>query len=261
MKHTFKGYWQGYNELLVQEQSNMNMDFGVQIMKQGDTQQFTSEKESIYVLITGEVTFVWPRGREKAKRDSAFHEDPSLLHVPGGTQVTLICESAEAEITIHRTTNSRTFAPRFMRSENLLCASEQRGAGLMNEASTRIVRTFLDRSNCPETNFFIGEVVSYPGKWSSYPPHHHVEPEVYYYKFLPEDGYGYAEIGEDVYKVRTSDFTCMADGVTHSQCTAPGYAEYYLWFIRLRDDAPMETIVDEQYAWAAAPDAKFFPDI
>ena len=69
------------------------------------------------------------------------------------------------------------------------------------------VRTFFDRSNCPETNFFIGEVVHFPGKWSSYPPHQHVEPELYYYKFLPENGYGLAEYGDDAFKVKNNDLT------------------------------------------------------
>ena len=134
-------------------------------------------------------------------------------------------------------------------------------AGLMNEASTRIVRTFLDRSNCPETNFFIGEVVSYPGKWSSFPPHTHVEPEIYFYKFLPENGYGYAEVGDTVYKVHHNDATCMAHGVTHSQATAPGYAEYYIWAIRLRDNDPMVTTVVPEHAWVAEKDAKYFPEL
>ena len=70
-----------------------------------------------------------------------------------------------------------------------------------------------------------------------------MEPEIYFYKFLPENGYGYAEVGDTVYKVHHNDATCMAHGVTHSQATAPGYAEYYIWAIRLRDNDPMVTTV------------------
>ena len=148
-----------------------------------------------------------------------------------------------------------------MRALGCLCANEERGAGQMNEASTRLVRTFFDRSNCPGTNFFIGEVVLFPGKWSSYPPHQHVEPELYYYKFLPENGYGLAEYGDDAFKVKNNDLTGMPENVTHSQAAAPGYAEYYLWCIRLQDDKNIVTTVVPEYEWVTAPDAKYFPDI
>lgn len=131
----------------------------------------------------------------------------------------------------------------------------------MNECSTRMVRTFFDRSNCPETNFFIGEVVHFPGKWSSYPPHQHVEPELYYYKFLPENGYGLAEYGEDAYKVKNNDLTGMPCNVTHSQAAAPGYAEYYLWCIRLQDDKDIVTTVVKEHEWVTEEGAKYFPDI
>ena len=95
----------------------------------------------------------------------------------------------------------------------------------------------------------------------SYPPHQHVEPEIYYYKFLPENGYGLAEYGDDAFKVKNNDLTGMPENVTHSQCAAPGYSEYYLWCIRLQDDVDIVTTVVEEHAWVTAPDAKYFPEI
>jgi len=262
MKITSKDFRNGYNALTTQsDNSQMNMDFGVLCMNQGDNVTYNEPKESIYVLMVGKATFRWEGKKDTVERKSCFHEDPILLHVPQNVEVTIQSETDNTEIAIQRTTNSKIFASQLMKSEDLLCGSEQRGAGLMNEASTRIVRTFFDRSNCPETNFFIGEVVSYPGKWSSYPPHSHVEPEIYYYKFLPENGYGFAEIGDDVYKVKHNDLTAMANGVTHSQATAPGYAEYYIWAIRLQDDVDMVTKAVPEYEWVAQQGAKYFPEI
>lgn len=262
MKLTNQGFQKGYNPITVEgDCTHMNMDLGELLMEKGDAVSYNEAKECIYVLVTGKVTFRWNGQEETVERNSCFHEDPILLHVPQNTPVEIVCQSDKAEVSIQRTTNPRKFEAKLMKSADLLCGSEERGAGLMNEASTRIVRTFLDRSNCPETNFFIGEVVSYPGKWSSFPPHTHVEPEIYFYKFLPENGYGYAEVGENVYKVHHNDATCMAHGVTHSQATAPGYAEYYIWAIRLRDDDAMVTTVVPEHAWVAEKDAKYFPDI
>ena len=84
---------------------------------------------------------------------------------------------------------------------------------------------------------------------------------MYYYKFLPENGYGLAEYGDDAYKVKHNDLTGMPANVTHSQAAAPGYAEYYLRCIRLQDDKNIITTTVKEYEWVTAPDAKYFPDI
>ena len=84
---------------------------------------------------------------------------------------------------------------------------------------------------------------------------------MYYYKFYPENGYGLAEYGDDAYKVKNNDLLGMPENVTHSQAAAPGYAEYYLWCIRLRDDEQINTIVVPEYDWVQKDGAKYFPEI
>lgn len=256
-----KEFKRGYEKLVSEENQEMKMDFGMLTLEAGDSVPFKEAKECIFTLLSGEVTFKYEGKEETAKRSSGFHENPTVLHVPENTEVEISCAEEKAEVIVQATTNHKTFAAKLYRTEDLLCPTEMRGAGSMNEASTRIVRTFFDRSTCPETNFFIGEVVSYPGKWSSYPPHFHEEPEIYFYRFLPDNGYGFAEMGDDVFKVRNNDLTGMPRNKTHSQATAPGYAEYYLWVIRLQDDKDMVTNLVEEHKWAAAADAKYFPEI
>lgn len=263
MKYTAKGpFEKGYNKMIsaVDNPEMMGMEFGVVSMAAGDVMHFCYAQEVVYDLLSGEVTFHWEDKKETVARKDCFHEGAILLHVPQNTSVALIANT-DVEVAVCRTNNERMFASALMRPEDCLCANEERGAGQMNECSTRLVRTFFDRSNCPETNFFIGEVVHFPGKWSSYPPHQHVEPEMYYYKFLPENGYGLAEYGDDAYKVKNNDLTGMPKNVTHSQAAAPGYAEYYLWCIRLQDDTNIVTTVVPEYEWVTEPDAKYFPDI
>lgn len=256
-----KKFGLGYEKLVTEDNEAMKMEFGILTLKKNDAYVFEEVRECIFTLLTGEVTFKYEGKAETAVRDSVFHTNPVVLHVPENTKVEIECRSGDAELAVQCTKNSRKFASRLYREKELLSPSEMRGAGTMNEASTRIVRTIFDRSTCPQTNFFIGEVVSIPGKWSSYPPHFHEEPEIYFYKFLPENGYGFAEMGDDALKVRNNDLTGMPANVTHSQCTAPGYAEYYLWVIRLQDDVNMMTNVVAEHAWAAKEDAKYFPEI
>ena len=54
----------------------------------------------------------------------------------------------------------------------------------------RDVRTCFDLDNAPYSNMVLGEVVNLPGKWSSYPPHHHPQPECYFYRFDKPMGFG-----------------------------------------------------------------------
>lgn len=263
MKYTSKGpFEKGYNKMIsaVENPEMMGMEFGVVALTAGDTMSFCYDQEVVFDLLCGHVTFAWNDKKESVERKSCFHEGAILLHVPSGTHVTVTCEGEKAEIAVCRTANEKQFEAKLMYPQDCLCANEERGAGQMQECSTRLVRTFFDRSTLPETNFFIGEVVHFPGKWSSYPPHQHVEPEMYYYKFLPENGYGLAEYGDDAFKVRNNDLTGMPENVTHSQCAAPGYSEFYLWCIRLRDDENIITTVVPEHAWVTSPDAKFFPN-
>ncbi|MGM0216631.1 5-deoxy-glucuronate isomerase [Enterococcus sp. AZ109] len=254
---------QGLNSIISEEKNPemMGMNYDVLAGKKNDEYTTNLDKEVVFVLLFGKIIFEWNDEKVEVERESCFHNNPIVLNVPRNTAVKITVLSDTAEVGIASTDNENNFEAMLFGNEDLLCANEERGAGTLNECSTRLVRTFFDRSNRPMTNFFLGEVVSFPGKWSSYPPHTHIEPEIYFYKFLPENGYGFAENGDDVYKVTHNDLTTMPRNVRHSQATAPGYAEYYLWIIRLRDDQAMVTTVVPEHEWTADPDAKFFPNI
>jgi 5-deoxy-glucuronate isomerase len=77
--------------------------------------------------------------------------------------------------------------------------------------------------------------VTAPGKWSSYPPHHHPQPEIYHYRFAPRQGFGLTAIGEETHQVRHNDTVLIRDTQDHPQVSAPGYAMWYIWVIRHLD--------------------------
>ena len=66
----------------------------------------------------------------------------------------------------------------------------------------RTVRTVFDYENAPYSNMVNGEVINHQGSWSSYTPHSHPQPEVYYYRFQREEGFGACFIGDNAYKPR-----------------------------------------------------------
>ena len=86
-----------------------------------------------------------------------------------------------------------------------------RGAG----AAARIVRTVFDDTNAPRASLVLGEVVALPGHWSSYPPHHHPQPEIYHYRFHPAQGLAFAAVGERAFTIRAGDTTLIRRGEVH----------------------------------------------
>lgn len=209
---------------------NPLMDFAIVRLTGRATVTESHRKECAWVLLKGAAEISFPGGSARVKRKSIFDEAPTTLHVGPNTPVTVRALAAGAEFAVVRTSNDRTFAPKLFLSSDI--TPEYRGAGLVQNACLRNVRLIFDREARPESNLVVGEVVNYPGRWSSYPPHHHDQPEIYHYRFTHPDGYGHAELGDHVMKVRDGDTVVIPPGLDHAQVSAPGYGMYYLWMIR-----------------------------
>jgi 5-deoxy-glucuronate isomerase len=205
------------------------MDFGILHLRRGESHRETTGKESLWVLLRGRSRMTAAGRTARVSRASLFEQGPSALHTGKGEMVEIRAESA-AEFAVVRTANPRRLEARHYLPDS--CATEDRGAGLAQGACRRLVRTIFDHASRPEANLVVGEVVNFPGRWSTYPPHHHPQPEIYHYRFTRPHGYGHAELGENVYKVRHGDTIGIPGGLDHSQVSAPGYGMYYLWVIR-----------------------------
>jgi len=251
----------GYNSITEVDgkHSDMLMDFGVLRLDADQEIVNRDSKERAFVLVTGEVEFEWENSKVVAKRASCFDEGPWCLHVPADVSVRISNFKRGTELSVHKTANDKWFAARLFTPKD--CRIEQRGTDTMKEMGTRIARTIFDKSNRENSNFVLGEGVGFPGRWLSYPPHHHPQPEIYFYKFNIENGFGYSEVGEDVFKVRNNDTVLFPPGMTHPQVTAPGYAMYYVWVIRHLDNLPYisPTFLPE-YTWVMNKDALIWPD-
>ena len=251
----------GYTEIsaIGGMHGDMGMDFGALRLKKGETFEDTRPLEKAYLLVYGEISIAAGAEEKVFSRGNCFDVGPYVLHVDRNTAVTIRAIAEDSEVCVMRAENDTSFPTEWYSPADT--ADEYRGAGLMKDTSTRIVRTVFDNRNAPHSNLVLGEVIGFPGKWSSYPPHHHPQPEIYYYKSNPENGFGYAELGEDVVKVHTNDTVFIRPGLTHPHCTPPGYALWYLWVIRHLDGAPYitPTFVPE-HLWVQEKDAKYWPE-
>jgi 5-deoxy-glucuronate isomerase len=206
------------------------MEFGVLRLRAGEILAETSPLETCWVLLRGAAELDFAGQRAHVERGSCFDDPPSALHVAASSAVKVTASADDTEWALVRTRNPRRFAPRLFTPADV--KPEYRGAGLVQNAALRNVRLIFDRAVRPESNLVVGEVVNYPGRWSSYPPHHHDQPEIYHYRFTAPQGYGHAELGDEVVKVRHGDTVVIPPGGDHAQVSAPGYGMYYLWTIR-----------------------------
>ena len=253
-------FQEGLNPIVTESvHKGAEMDFSVLKLSGGSTKEFKLPGEAIYLLINGKVEFSWRNERRTGDRPSCFRNDPVALQVCHDEAVTIRGLADSSEIAVITAPSSIDFEPVFYTPE--MCESVQRGEGTLRETATRIVRNIVNLDRANYSKFFMGEVINFPGKWSSYPPHQHDQPEMYYYKFLPEDGYGFSEDGDNAFKVENNDAGLYLNRSKHSQSAAPGYAMYYIWVIHHTEgNAHKGPDTAEQYMWTMVPDAVIFPE-
>jgi 5-deoxy-glucuronate isomerase len=231
------------------------IDFGLLSVARGAAFDCDMKSERAIVLLSGEVEFRWEGESATARRTSLFDELPSVLHVASGTRIE-IRAAAASELAWVETANDRPFASRLFDGATML-EVERRGEGRVDDAAFRFVRTVFDDRNRPESNLVLGEVVNLPGRWSSWPPHHHPQPEIYHYRFDRPEGYGLAGLDGETLRVVHGDTVKITGERDHPQVAAPGSAMWYLWFIRhLPGERYSVPEFSEPHRWTMEPGAK-----
>ena len=171
-----------------------------------------------------------------------------------GAKITVTAES-HSELYIQKTVNAKPFEAILYTPETV--QTQHAGAnGELMGCMRREIKTFFDYENAPYSNMVLGEVLNFPGKWSSYPPHHHPQPEVYFHRFDKPLGFGASFANGEVHVSRQNGLTVILDGF-HSQTAAPGYAMCYMWGIRHLPGNPWQKtrIDDPGHEWLWKADA------
>lgn len=210
------------------------MDFDILIINENETYSIEEEtKEVAVIVIVGTGTMEFQTSKVSFNRRNWIDNDPTVVHMGPGESIKIF-SSSQTRIAIVKTENKERFKGRVYSPDNI--ATEHRGKDQLDDTCYRLVRLAFDDTISPkEAKLVIGEVLNFPGKWSSYPPHHHSQPELYYYELSPNWGYGHGELGDDVYKIKNGDVLAITNSKTHSQTSAPGFHMYYLWAIRHDD--------------------------
>ena len=220
----------GWNPFLEND-AETEMEFGIFRLNYDQSHKFRSDIHETALLILKGRGVIWVHGAQTSFDRISWIDQPAwAVHGPKGEEITISADTP-TEIAVVRTPNPEMFTPHTYLPDEV--EVEHRGKGILDDTCHRIVRTIFDRRNAPaEARLVLGEVVNFPGRWSSYPPHHHPQPELYYYRFSPEWGYGHGELGEAVFKLRGHDLLKITGERDHAQSAPPGICMYYLWTIR-----------------------------
>ena len=160
------------------DDNDIGIGLGVLKLAPGELYEVTTEQEQLFLLMSGQVDMRFDGQSASVARDSLFDEAVSCLHVCCGINVQLRCLS-EAEFTLYQTVNTGQFTSRLHLPADV--GREQRGKGQAGDTCWREVRTIFGlEENIGNANLVLGESITFPGRWSGYPPHHHQQPEIYH---------------------------------------------------------------------------------
>lgn len=246
----------GYNPYLDMDANpDVGMDVGLLVLEPGQCYEGGRPGiETACLLLEGEVSFRWEAHAVHAGRRNPFVDEAYCLHTGPGTAFSIQAVS-HAELYIQAARNPVPFRSKLYTPEEVMVQQ----AGNRNElqgAMRRNIKTFFDYESAPWSQMVLGEVLNFPGRWSSYPPHHHPQPEVYFHRFDKPLGFGASFANGQVHTSRHNGLTVILEGF-HSQVAAPGYAMCYMWGIRHLPGNPWEKtrIDDPGHEWLWEKDA------
>ena len=184
----------------------------------------------------------------QATRLNPFDYNGYCLHAPGGVKCAVISKG-HSEFYIQKTNNVKSFEARFYTPD--MTHTQRAGAnGELNGMMRRNICTIFDYSNAPYSNMVLGEVINFPGCWSSYPPHYHPQPEIYFYRFDKPQGFGVGFTNGGLFEIHHNGLLLITEKISSSGCGA-GIRALLLWGIRhLKGNPWIKTRIDEpQHAW------------
>ncbi len=222
----------------------------------GERETLRDAAEMCAIVLSGtiDVTIGGAELGTATRPGDVFEVGGDAVYVPPDETLTLAARGA-AVVAVA----AAPLADRPAGAARLIEASEHdtRTAGTGNWS--RSIRTILGPDD-DAGRLVLGETVSPPGNWSSYPPHkhdRHAPPEevaleeVYYYRFKPKAGFGvqllYDESDERAQIVHDGDVVAIPSGY-HPVVAAPGYSLYYLWVLA-GEGRELVPFFDGRHAW------------
>lgn len=227
----------------------------------------TNDEEAALVILSGKCNVV-VNGKEfigLGERKDVFSGNPASVYIP--IQSSFKVEEAQGfvlEAAVVSAKAEKKFEPFVVMPKEVACDHR----GILNYQ--RDVRDIIVANGEGKVHrIVVGETISCPGQWSSYPSHKHDDynppyeakmEEVYYFKIKPEEGFGVQVMYNDdlslrkAYMLKDGDAVIIPEGY-HPVAAAPGFQVYYLWVMAGDYGRKLVPKDDPKLAWLsnAAP--------
>jgi 5-deoxy-glucuronate isomerase len=192
------------------------------------------------------------------KRANPFAGKATAVYLPAGTSYTITAHGAlDAGL---------CSAPSELKTEPYLISPEQvvevkAGAANFSRTLNNILTT-SSQPELPAAKLLVGETYVPSGNWSTYPPHKHeaenlpheaFHEEMYYFRVNTPEGFGlcrhysYERGYDQTYTIKDSTIFMAPHGY-HTTCSAPGYTNYFLWFLA-GNGRTQAVALDPDIAW------------
>ena len=226
----------GWNQLTDSELNNQKV--ALLVLQEGDQYELSTQGEEYsLVILEGAVSFAVQSGLEGrlGPRANVFEDLPEGLLLSRGEEVRLTALS-DCQLGIHYAPAPKKFKNYLMKKEGIRV--NERGAGNWR----REVRKIFWNDNSEGNALLTGETLTFPGNWSTMPPHRHQffeegkempYEEGYLFKFSHPQGFGLIWQFDDdgsmdqAFSLRTNDVAYVGGGY-HPVVAAPGSHLYHL---------------------------------
>jgi 5-deoxy-glucuronate isomerase len=235
------------------------LDFNLLVLADGKTYEGASgDREICAVILGGKASFAAGavQFERVGGRANVFGGKPHSIYIPCQSRFSITANGA-AEIALCSAPSDLEAAPYVIPPERV--ATGVWGAANFSRNFQQIL-TLASQPDLPARRLIVGETLTPPGNWSTFPPHRHEKDELpreakheemYFFKVSPADGFGMTRFyNDDVdtgFIVRDNTILMAPNGY-HTVVSAPGYTTYYLWFLA-GDHRMQATTDDPALAW------------
>lgn len=241
---------EGYTKLAQPGDMGMNLiDFGILNLKEGQNfREATGKNEVVLVVLSGKCDLFSPDGEwtSVGKRESVFTGKPYSFYIPSKSEYKII-GSGDAEIAICK-------APADFKRKARLITPED--TNILSRGRDNWYRDVCEIACLKEDTeaLIVGETISGPGNWCSYPPHRHKLEEMYFFKANPNQGFGIQRVYTDdkkldeLYVIENNTMVAMPEGY-HPLVAAPGYSIWFLYVLAAEKNQILEPYNDPAHNW------------
>ena len=225
------------------------IEFGILSLKKGEIFREESKKKEVVLVILSGKCKVTSHGKEwksVGERKSVFEGKPYAVYIPANSEYT-VTGLGNVEIALCKAPANPRKMARLITPKDIRALSRGRENWYRDAYEIATLREEAE-------SLIVGETISGPGNWCSYPPHRHEVEEMYFFKVNPPQGFGVQRVYtedkklDELYVIENNTLVAIPEGY-HPLVAAPGYSVWFLYVIATRKDQILKQYNDPSHVW------------